>query len=360
MKITVAVTDGPAQPLRLAEATIGEPQPGELLVRLAGTGVCHTDAMAAAGKMPFPLPGILGHEGAGVVESVNAQGFAPGDTVVLGWPWCGRCRNCYAGQPRYCVNLPSLLFGGKRTIHLTDGTPLHGGFFGQSSFATHAIVDARTAVKVNTSLPLEAIGTLGCGFSAGAGAVLNNAKPAPGSSLVVYGSGAVGLAAVMAARLTPATTIVAVDRNPQRLALAAKLGATQTIDVNGIRNVPRAVREACGGPADIVIECTGQEKVIRQAIETIGMLGVCCLVGTGDPTTELRAHQQSTQWGRSIRGCMGGEGQSHTLVPALLTLAEQGRFPFTELIGYIPPAEALTAAAAGEIIKPVLQMETYI
>lgn len=365
VKVTVAVADAPGAPLRLEEATLDPPRPGELLVRLVATGVCHTDAIALAGRMQFPLPGVLGHEGVGVVEDVGdgVNGFITGDPVLLGWPWCGKCRNCLAGQPRYCLDLPALLFGGSRTLRRNDGSRLHGGFFGQSSFATHALVDARAAVKVNTSLPLEAVGTLGCGFSAGAGAVLHATRPEPGSSVVIYGAGAVGLAAVMAARLTPATTIVAVDRNPHRLALARKLGATETVDVTGLRNVARTVREACGGPADIAIECTGQPRVIKQAIETIGMLGVCCLVGTSDATAEFSAHQQSTLWGRRIRGCMGGEGQSHTFVPALLRLAEQGRFPFTDLIEYLPfadPQAAMTASDSGDVVKPVLLIERYI
>jgi aryl-alcohol dehydrogenase len=359
VKATVAVASAPGAALRLEEVTLDQPRPGELLIRLVASGVCHTDVLAQAGKMPFPLPGVLGHEGVGVVQDVGdgVEGFAIGDAVLLGWPWCGSCKNCYAGRPRYCAQQPALLFGGARTLRRNDGTLLHGGFFGQSSFASHTLVDARSAVKVQTSLPLEAVGTLGCGFSAGAGAVLHTARPEPGSAVVVYGAGAVGLAAVMAARLTPATTIVAVEQNPQRLELARKLGATETVDVTGLRNVARAVREACGGPADIAIECTGQPRVIRQAIETVGTLGLCCLVGTADVTAEFSAHQQSTLRGKRIQGSMGGESQSHTFVPALLRLAEQGRFPFTGLIEYLPfddPQAALTASASAEVVKPVL------
>lgn len=364
MKVIVAVAAAPRAPLRLQEATLDSPRPGEVLVSLVASGICHTDAMARDGKMPFALPGVLGHEGAGMVQEVgdSVEGIVAGDAVLLGWPYCGRCRRCLGGQPRYCQHLPSLLFGGKRpdgttTLLHADGSPLHGLFFGQSSFATHALVDARSVVKVSTSLPLEAVGTLGCGFSAGAGAVLHAARPEPGSSVVVYGAGAVGLAAVMAARLSPATMIVAVDRNPARLALARKLGAMETVDVTGLRNVARTVREACGGPADIAIECTGQPRVIRQAIETIGMLGLCCLVGTSEAAEEFSAHQQSTLWGKRIRGCMGGEARGQEFVPALLRLAEQGRFPFTELIEYLPfddPEAALAASCGGEVVKPVL------
>lgn len=359
MRITVAVANAPNEPLRLEEAILDSPQPGELLVRVVACGVCHTDVMARNGRMPFPLPGVLGHEGVGVVEQVGdgADSIGVGAAVLLGWPYCGRCRNCLAGQPRYCADLPALLFGGARRLRRNNGSPLHGGFFGQSSFATHALVDARAVVEVNTSLPLASVGALGCGLSAGAGAVLHSTRPEPGSSLVVYGVGAVGLAAIMAARLTPATTIVAVDRNPDRLALARKLGATETVDITGLRQVARTVRDACDGPADIAIECTGQPSVIRQAIETIGALGVCCLVGTSDATAEFSAHQQSTLWGKRIRGCMGGELPSRTLVPALLRLAEQGRFPFTELVEYLPfadPEAALAASVSGEIVKPVL------
>lgn len=366
MKMTAAVAAVPGAPLALEEVRLGEPMPGEVVVKLAATGVCHTDALARAGKLPFGLPGVLGHEGAGVVVEVGAgvDSLNPGDQVVLGWPWCGECRNCRAGQPRYCLRLPALLFSGRRldgspTMHRLDGSALYGHFFGQSSFATHALVSARSAIKIQTTVPLTAAGALGCGFAAGAGAVLNAVRPEPGSSVVVFGAGAVGLAAVMAARLTAATTIVVVDRNQARLALAKRYGATEVVDVTGLRNVARTVREACEGPADVAIECTGDPKVIRQAIDSVGMRGVCCLVGTAEAAAEFTAHQQTTLWGKQIHGSLGGEGQSGVLVPALLRLAEQGRFPFTDLIEYMTFAEpeaAFSAARDGAVVKPVLVM----
>ncbi len=367
MIITAAVAPGPGDPLRLEEVRLDGLRAGEALVRLIASGVCRTDIAARAGRSPFPLPGVLGHEGVGRVVDVGdgVRHLQAGDPVLLGWPWCGRCRHCLAGRPRYCVHLPDLLFGGRRpdgsaVLRRRDGTPLAGRFFGQSAFASHAVVSADALIAVHTSLPLAAVGTLGCGFAAGAGAVLYATRPEPGATVAVFGVGAVGLAAVMATRFTPATTILAVDRDPARLQLARRYGATHTVDVTGVRNVARALREECGGPADVAIECTGNPRVIRQAVDSVGMPGVVCLVGTAGPGEVFSADQQTVLRGKRIQGSLGGEGRPEVLVPALLRLAEQGRFPFVDLVQYLPfadPEAALTAAADGTAVKPVLVMD---
>jgi len=367
VRITAAVAPGPGEPLRLEEVELDEPGPGEVLVRIVAAGICHTDTIVRSGRSSFPLPGVPGHEGVGLVARTGSgvTGFELDDPVLLGWPWCRRCRYCRQGRPRYCQRLPELLFGGRRldgtaTIRRRDGSELSGRFFGQSSFASHAVVSADWLIPVRTTLPLSAVGTLACGFATGAGAVLYTARPEPGASVAVFGVGAVGLAAVMAARCTAATTIVAVDRNPARLALARTYGATETVDVTGVRNVARAVREAGGGPVDVTIECTGDPRVIRQAVDAVAMPGVCCLVGTGQAGETFQVDQLTTLRGKRIQGSLGGDCSAETLVPALLRLAEQGRFPFHELIEYLPfgdPEAALAASATGAMVKPVLLMQ---
>ncbi|MFI7492509.1 NAD(P)-dependent alcohol dehydrogenase [Micromonospora echinaurantiaca] len=367
MRVTAAVAPAPDHPLRLEELRLDGPGPGEVLVRIVASGVCRTDADARSGRSAFPLPGVLGHEGVGRVLDVGPGVRSPavGEAVLLGWPACGRCRHCRGGRPRYCADLPGLLFGGRRpdggaVFRRADGTPVAGRFFGQSSFASHAVLPAEALVPVRTSLPLAAVAALGCGISAGAGAVLYAARPEPGASVAVFGVGAVGLAAVMAARCTAATTIVAVDRDPARLALARRYGATHTVDVTGVRNVARAVREHCDGPADVTVECTGDPRVVRQAVDAVGMPGTCCLVGAARPGETFAVDQQTMLRGKRIQGSLGGEGRPEELVPALLRLAEQGRFPFPELVAYRSfddPEAALADLLAGAVVKPVLVLE---
>jgi aryl-alcohol dehydrogenase len=236
---------------------------------------------------------------------------------------------------------------------------VHSHFFGQSSFATYALTSPAALVPVGAAVSLAAACVLACGIATGAGAVLNAVRPKPGSSLVVYGAGAVGLAAVMAARSTAATTIIAVDPVPSRRVLAGKLGATDVIDPRATRDVVGAVNEICRGPADAAFECTGVVPVVRQAIDSVGMLGTCCLIGTGQGDAEFSAHHRGTVWGKRIIGSLGGEGTSAEFVPALLRLYDQGRFPFTELIEYFPVDridDAVAAAESGEVVKPVLRM----
>jgi aryl-alcohol dehydrogenase len=367
MRTTAAVLDERDGAFRLHELDIDDPRAGEVLVRVVAAGVCHTDGLARHGDLPFPLPGVLGHEGAGVVEATGpgVEAVRVGDRVVIGWPWCGRCRNCLNGEPRYCADLGPLLVGGARpdgstALRRPDGTPVHSHFFGQSSFATYALTTERALVPVPDDVPLELVGPLACGISTGAGAVLTTVRPAVGSSLVVFGVGAVGLSAVMAARNSPATAIVAVDPNAARLALARELGATHTINVSDVDDaVVEAVQDACGGPADNALECTGSTAVLRQAADSVGMLGTCVLIGGAPAGAEFSLDHLTTLWGKRIVGVLGGGGRSPVLIGALMQLYLQGRFPFDRLVETFDLAdveEALQASYVGEVIKPVLRM----
>lgn len=368
MRIQASVVDSIGSPFHLETLELDEPGPGEALVRVVATGLCHTDAITRDGDLPLPLPGVLGHEGAGIVTAVGqgVTSVAPGARVVIGWPSCGSCRNCRRGEPRYCARLGEALVSGGRllgpragqtALHREDGSALSSHFFGQSSLATHALTWADALVTVPDSVPLEIMGPLACGLSTGAGAVLNTARPGPGDSLVVYGVGAVGLAAVMAARNTPATTIVAVDRHGSRLDLARELGATHTVSASD--SAVEEVIEACGGPADYALECTGVIPVVRQAIDSVGMLGTCLLIGGAPAGAEFTADHLSTLWGKRIQGVLGGSGSSETLIPTLMHLYDQGRFPFERLIefyGLDGVEDALAASHSGKVLKPVIRM----
>lgn len=369
MRIRAAVVEAHHEPFRIEELEIDEPGFGEALVRIVASGLCHTDGLTREGGLPFPFPGVLGHEGAGVVEAVGegVTKVAVGDHVVIGWPSCGQCRNCLDGQPRYCLRLGEALCSGARllgpkagesVLHRIDGSSLHSNFFGQSSLATHSLVWAEALVPVDSAAPLELLGPLACGISTGAGAVFNTAQPGPGESVVIFGAGAVGLAAVMAVRCTPATEIIVVDLHADRLVLAEELGATHTIN-GGSEDVVARVHEICGGPADYALECTGAIPVVRQAIDSVGMLGTCILIGGAPADAEFTADHLTTLWGKRIVGTLGGSGRSDTLIPALVALYEQGRFPFDRLVTYFDfdnVEEALQSSKSGDVLKPVVRM----
>jgi aryl-alcohol dehydrogenase len=222
INITAAVLRKPATPFVLETITLDEPREDEVLVRLVATGVCHTDIVVS--KVLPTTPAVLGHEGAGIVERVGSRvsKVRPGDHVVLSYVSCGKCKYCLQGKGGYCQSFELANFAGIRpdgSTTMRQGDEIvHGSFFGQSSFATYALATERNVVKVRTDAPLELLGPLGCGIQTGAGAVMNVFAPQAGQSVVVFGTGSVGLSAIMAARAVGCTTIIGVDIRPQRLA----------------------------------------------------------------------------------------------------------------------------------------------
>lgn len=369
MNIDAYVVEEIGAPFSREELTLADPGPGEVLVRVVGTGVCHTDLNTQSGDMPLPLPGVLGHEGSGVVEAVGegVTTVGPGDHVIMGWPYCGECRNCIRGEHRYCLNIGAELLAGVR-LHgpnagssaytRADGTALSGHFFGQSSFATYSLTRANAVVKVDKDIDLLMLGPLACGITTGAGAVFNTAQPQPGESIVIIGAGAVGLGAIMAARNTPATKIIAMDLQDSRLTLARELGATHTVNT-GDRDIVDAVTEICGGPADYVLDCTGSIRVIEQAADAVGLLGTFILVGGAPAEARFSLDHLRALWGKKVVGTLGGGSTSQELIPALIDLYKQGRFPFDRLITTYRFDEidrAIHDAHEGGTIKAVLEV----
>ena len=231
MQITAAVVREKFGAFAIDQLELTDPLPDEALVRIVASGMCQTDLHGRDGYYNTPYPAVYGHEGAGVVEAVGASvtKFVPGDHVVISFPWCGACPNCRRDMPSHCLKGPELKMRGTRpdgsTLMSKGGAAVYGAFFQQSSFATHAIAKARNVYEVSSDLPLEVLAPVGCGVMTGAGAVFNDARPEPGSSVIVFGCGTVGLAAIMAAKISGAATVVGVDTQPSRLALASKLGA---------------------------------------------------------------------------------------------------------------------------------------
>jgi aryl-alcohol dehydrogenase len=363
---TAAVVESAGSGFALTEVALDDLRPDEVRVRVVAAGICHTDLGVAGGHLPFPLPGVLGHEGAGIVEEVGAAvtKVAVGDQVLLSYTSCGRCENCRQGHPAYCDTwLPSNLIGGERADGTSPisrgGVPLGGHFFGQSSFAHHAIVDERSIVKAPADAPLDLLAPLGCGVMTGAGAVWHVLAPRPGATLLVTGAGAVGLSAVMAARLTPATRIIVVDRVPRRLELATELGATDVIDTTH-QDLGEAVTKLTSGRGvDGVVETTGNADVLGVTISSLAPRGTAVIVGAPAFGTEVPVNVNFMLSGRRVVGLTMGDAETQSLIPVLVDLVTAGRLPIDRLITHYEFEEiqqAVDDALAGVTIKPVLRL----
>ncbi|KAA9160577.1 NAD(P)-dependent alcohol dehydrogenase [Amycolatopsis acidicola] len=363
MRIRGAVARETGAPFTLEDLELDEPRPDEVLVEVSAVGVCHTDVAVRNQWMPLPLPMVLGHEGAGIVRAVgrSVRKVVPGDRVVMSYWHCGTCPRCLSGHPAYCVDHAAWTVSGSRP----DGTnavhgegPLHGTFFAQSSFATHAMATERNVVKVGADTDLVVAAPLACGLQTGAGTVINRLTPEVGSGLAVFGVGAVGLAAVMAARLVGCTTVVAVDVHPSRLALAEELGATHTIDASATEDVAGAVRDLSASGVNYAVETTAVPSVAAQAVESLAPHGTCAIlgVGPGNPALSLDM-MRLLSTGRTVTGVAMGDGRPEELIPKLLELHRQGRFPIDRLVTTYPLEDinkAVEDAEAGKVVKAVL------
>jgi aryl-alcohol dehydrogenase len=331
-----------------------------VLVKLTATGICHTDVAIVEQILPLPLPYILGHEGAGVVVEVGnaVSNVAPGDHVVLTFGSCGNCRQCTCGHPAYCSSQPLLNFAGRRsdgsaTVHNNRGEPVNASFFGQSSFATHSIAPFRNVIKVRRDAPLEFLGPLGCGLMTGAGSVLNVLKPAADSTFVIFGTGALGFAALFAAKLIGCKRIVAVDRVKSRLDLARALGATEVIDTSST-DLDEALAEI--GGADHALDTTGVPKVLEAAVRALNPCGQLALVGA---STERRMSTDIMHMisGRVIRGVVEGDANPPEFIPYLVDKFLEGDFPIDKVSALYPFERINTAVAdgvSGKTIKPIV------
>ena len=364
MEVKAAVVFEQGGEFKIETLELSEPRDDEVVVRIVATGICHTDLAARAGHLPIPAPpSVFGHEGAGVVEKVGARvtKVKPGDHVVLGWDYCGTCPSCKQGKELYCLNFFLHNFHGARpddTTTLRKGDQeIHGSFFCQSSFANYALANERNVVKVREDIPLEILGPMGCGVMTGAGAVINALQAKPGSSIAVFGVGPVGMSAILAAGVSGCTTIIAVDIKPERLKAAKELGATHTIKADEVDPVKTILNITNGGP-EFSLECVGNPKVLRQAVDVLPRLGVCGLTGVVPPGTEVSLDMDLIMNGRAVRGILGGDAVADLFIPKLIELYSQGRFPFDKMITFYPFEEinrAVEDMEKGLVVKPVLR-----
>lgn len=363
MDMKAAVTQSAGSKFSIETVQIDEPRNNEILVKIDSTGICHTDISAQKQYIPYPLPGVLGHEGSGIVEKVGASvtKVKPGDHVALSWMSCGKCDACKSGNNACCRDFLKLNFGGVRpdgsTTLSRNGKPLHGNFFGQSSFANYALVVETNVLKVSDDIPLDIVGPLGCGVMTGAGAVMNALRPKPGDSIAVFGSGTVGMSAIMAAKICGCTTIIAVDIKPARLELAKELGATHTVDSSKVDPV-QTILELTGGGPNFSLECIGSPPVFRQATDILPLTGVCGLVGVVSPGTEVSLNMDLIMNGRTVKGVIEGDAVPDLFIPRLVELNKQGKFPYEKLIAYYDFKDinkAVEDMEKGVVIKPILR-----
>ena len=360
-----AVVREKAGPLVIEDVKLDSPRHDEVVVRIVGTGVCHTDMVVRDQGYPVPLPLVLGHEGAGVVEAIgeDVKTLAVGDHVVLAFGYCGVCNACKAGSPGYCTefydrNFKGARMDGSQAICDVHDHPLGSAFFSQSSFGTYAMATERNAIKIRKDVPLELMGPLGCGVSTGAGAVLNALKPHAASSIAIFGAGSVGLSAAMAAAAIGCATIIMIDLHDDRLALARELGATHVIN-GGKEDAVERIREISEtGGVDFTLECTGNDKVFVQAVDSLRIPGLCGLVGAAAMGTKASIDMNTLLFGRTIRGIIEGDSVPQVFIPQLIEMWRLGKFPFDKLVKFYDLADinqAIADSECGRVLKPIVR-----
>lgn len=367
MEITAAVLEHLGEDFVLQEVDLADPAPDEVLIEMAGVGLCHTDLSVQHGHLPFPLPGVVGHEGSGTVVAVGADvtKVAVGDRVAATFNSCGGCSQCRAGAPSYCAEFMERNFGGARadgTSPISRNGQQYGGyFFGQSTFATHAIARDRNVVPVADGMDLVLAGPLGCGIQTGAGAVMRSMACPAGSSLLVTGGGSVGLSAVLGGVVQDAGTIIVVEPMASRRALALELGATNVIDPED-GPVAEQVRTVLPEGVDFALDTTALLPVLDGVIASLAQRGTLGMVGVpADPESRLSVGLIEMQArGLRLLGIVEGDSDPDEFIPELVDLHLAGRFAFDRLVTTMPFAkinDGVAAQTSGDAVKVVLTHE---
>ncbi|WP_299053632.1 zinc-binding dehydrogenase [uncultured Nocardioides sp.] len=367
MEITAALLRGVGQPFEITTLTLDEPGPDEVRVRLAVSGVCASDAHTQSGRIPSPTPTVLGHEGAGVVESVGAgvTHVRVGDHVALSWmPSCGTCRHCQRGRPVLCTAAAPALLAGTMldgSVRLHDrGMPVHHYSF-LSTFATHTVVPAASAVPIPAEVPLALASIVGCAVLTGYGAVVNQARVTPGSSVVVFGGGGVGLAAVAGARISGAAQVIVVDPVESKRAAATTFGATHTLTPSPV--LAEQVRALTGGDgADYAIDATGSEGVVATAFDAVVEGGTIVCVGVPAPGVDpVLPGARLVRSEKTVVGSLYGSSRPGLDIPAVLGLHRSGLLPLDRMVTRAfrldEVNEAFDALRSGTLGKGILVID---
>ncbi len=372
MEITAAVLersgDNPRPyadngPLKLTTLTLDPPRAGELLIRIDAAGLCHSDLSVINGDRPRPMPMALGHEATGIIEALGSpddQGFAVGDRVILAFlPACGECTRCKAGEPFMCsqgakANGEGRLLNGGRRLHDACGNDVHH-HLGVSAFASHVVVDRRSAVKVDKDIPAEIAALFGCAVLTGAGAVVNSAAVRPGENVLIYGLGGVGLSALLAARASGAGVLAAIDPSPEKRALATGLGAI-AIDPADSADLASVFPE---GGADVVIETVGKAVVLKAAYAAARRGGRIVTVGLPNPAETFDVPAVSlVADGKTLIGSYMGSAIPSRDIPRYIAMWRGGRLPVEKLLTSISPLSEINTLldlmADGSAIRQVM------
>lgn len=361
MKIQAAVSHSRGEPLKIEEVELADIGADEVLIKIVATGVCHTDAESINGR-GAPFPAVLGHEGAGIIEKVGSgvTNIEMGDHVVLSYAYCGECSQCLTGHQNLCERTVELNFGGKskdgeNRIHQHEH-PV-STFFGQSSFATYSIANKNNVVKVDKDVDLALLGPLGCGIQTGSGTVMNSLRPEPGTSIAIYGGGAVGLSAVMAAAIIGLKHIIVVDLHKNRLDLAKELGATHVLNGKEV-DVVEEIKRITGDGVHYAVETTGATPVIIQSIHALRVSGIVSIVGMGGDVT-LNFTNDILMEGKKVMGTVQGDSVPQLHIPKLIQYYKEGKFPFDKLVKFYDFEDINTAfeeSKSGVTIKPIVRI----
>ena len=356
-RVRGVIAPGKGAPVRIETVVVPDPGPGEAVVRVQACGVCHTDLHYREGGINDDFPFLLGHEAAGIVETVGegVTEVAPGDFVILNWrAVCGQCRACRRGRPQYCFNTHNA----EQKMTLEDGTELSPAL-GIGAFAEKTLVAAGQCTKVDPAASPAAAGLLGCGVMAGLGAAVNTGNVSRGDTVAVIGCGGVGNAAVMGARLAGASRIIAVDIDDSKLATALRLGATHSVN-SRTSDAVEAVRELTGGNgADVVIEAVGRPETYKQAFYARDLAGTVVLVGVPTPemTLELPLLDVFGRGG-ALKSSWYGDCLPSRDFPMLIDLYLQGRLDLDAFVSETIPLDGVEEAFArmqkGEVLRSVV------
>jgi len=362
MKIKAAVVYEKGGPFIIEELDLDGPKENEVLVKIAATGVCHTDE-AGRSHGYAQMPVVLGHEGAGIVEKVgpNVKNLAPGDHVVITYAACGTCSNCLAGKPYACPKNGILQMGGKMldgTSRISkDGKEINN-FFGQSSFATYVVAGTPGVIKVDKDADLKLLGALGCGYQTGAGAVMSHMNAQKGGTLAVLGCGPVGFGGLMGGIIAGCKNVIAVGGTPDKLKLALEIGATHVINRKETPDFAEEIKNINSTGADYILDTTGSPEMIAMGFKALATLGHLTLIAiTPDITIPTIPMILSSQ---TISGNTEGCVDPHKFIPELVSYVKDGRFPIERLATYYKLDEigkAFEDQGSGKAIKPIIMMD---
>lgn len=364
MKIQAAVADVNHK-VSIQTVELDDPKPNEVLIKTIATGICHSDLAGRDGVL-VPNPVVLGHEGAGIVEKVGSSvtSVKPGDHVVTSVSYCGHCKNCLSGHPMLCENLGRLNFingtnyDGTHRIHSLNGKNL-STFFGQSSLATRIVSDEHSVTKVDPKANLKYMGPFACGLQTGAASVLQYLNPRFGSTIVVTGAGGVGLSAIMAAKITNASHIIAIDHNAERLQLAKELGATEIINTDQVNDVEKAVFKIVPGGVDYSLETTGYTPLVKSAVHVLHSAGTAIMIAiAGDVSFNINDDIMAPS--KKIIGLTEGDAIPQLFIPKLVQFYEKGLFPFDKMVKFYKFKDvnkAIDDMTSGKTIKPIITFD---